>query len=388
MNENVIKIDYLNKEIYLIKTAHVSNNSIDDVNEAFKEINPDSICIELDQKRYDSLKDKDAWRNTDIIKIIKDKQVIYLLVNTILASFQRRMAKKMDTSSGGEMLQGIKLAQENNKHLILADREVKTTFSRIWNALGFNEKIKLISGIIESIFSDEDISEEEIGNLKQADVLEAALNEVGKEFPGVKKVLVDERDQYLAQKIKNAPGNKIMAIIGAAHSIGIQKHINDEIDINELEKVEKKKGLSTFIKWAIPILIIGMIIYTLITNFNAGLSQIKTWVLVNGTLSALGVLLARGHILSILTAFIISPITSLNPLLAAGFFAGIVEATIRKPKVKDFEDIGEDTQSFKGFFKNNVMRILLIVLFANVFSAIGTFVSGLSIFSTFINNLK
>ena len=388
MNENILKIDYLDKEIYIVKTAHISKNSVQDVLDCYEEVKPDTICIELDQKRYESIVNKDKWRNTDIIKIIKDKQVTFLLVNTILASFQRRMANNIDSKSGGEMLTGINLAKDNNLNLVLADREVKTTFSRIYRSLGLMEKAKLISSIISSIFDNEEISEEELSNLKESDTLEAALKEIGKEFPMVKKVLVDERDEYLSYKIKTAPGNKIMAIVGAAHGKGIVDNLNKDTDINELDKIPENKGIGNIIKWLIPILIIAMIIFTIINNKEVGISQIKQWILWNGTLSAIGVLLARGHILSILTAFIIAPITSLNPLLAAGWFAGIVEATIRKPKVKDFEDIANDTQSLKGFFKNNVTRILLVVVFANVFSSIATIVSGLGIFSSFIDLFK
>ena len=211
--------------------------------------------------------------------------------------------------------------------------------------------------------------------------------EVSKEFPTVKQVLVDERDQYLAQKIKTAPGKKVMAIIGAAHAGGIAKHIEEDIDTNTLEVVEKKKGLSSYLKYIIPAAIVLMIGFTIIKNRDAGLSQIRSWILWNGGLSALGVLLALGHPLSILTAFIMSPITSLNPLLASGWFAGLVEAYIRKPKVKDFEDIAEDTSSFKGFWKNRVTRTLMAVIFANLFSSIGTLVSGIDIVKEFIESL-
>ncbi len=381
MNENIVKVNYKDKEIYLVKTAHVSKNSIADVRECIEEVKPDAICIELDEDRYKKLSEPDKWRETDIIKIIKEKKVGFLLVNIILSSFQRRMAKNMDTSSGGEMLEGIKASKELNVPLVLADRPIRITFSRIWNSLGINEKSKLLVSIIGSIFDDEEISEEDLAALKEADALEAALNEVGKEFPVVKKILVDERDEYLSSKIKNANGKKIVAIIGAAHANGLIKALDKDVDTKELEVVNNKKGIGSIIKWLIPIAILSAIIYTLITNRDVGISQIKSWILWNGTLSALGVLLALGHPLSILTAFVMAPITSLNPLLAAGWFAGIVEAMIRKPKVKDFEDLGEDTSSLKGFWKNRVTRILLVVVFANVFSSIGTIISGLDIFS-------
>lgn len=387
MNENIVKLNYKDKEIYLVKTAHVSKNSINDVKECIGEVKPDSICIELDEDRYKKISDPDKWSDTDIVKVIKEKKVGFLLVNLILASFQRRMAINMDSNSGAEMLEGIKQAKELNVPLVLADRPIKTTFSRIWNSLGLYEKSKLLVSIIGSIFDDEEISEEDLQALKEADALDAALNEVGKEFPNVKKILVDERDAYLSSKIKNAPGKKIVAIIGAAHAGGIERNLDKDIDINELNVVKKKKGIGTVIKWLIPIAIISIIIYTLWSNRDAGLSQIKSWILWNGTLSAIGTLLAFGHPLSILTAFVMAPITSLNPLLAAGWFAGLVEAMIRKPKVKDFENLGEDTNTLKGFWKNRVTRILLIVVFANVFSSIGTFISGLDIFTTFLKNI-
>ncbi len=387
MNENIVKLNYKDKEIYLVKTAHVSKNSINDVKECIGEVKPDAICIELDEDRYKKISDPEKWSDTDIVKVIKEKKVGFLLVNLILASFQRRMAINMDSNSGGEMLEGIKQAKELNVPLVLADRPIKTTFSRIWNSLALYEKSKLLVSIIGSIFDDEEISEEDLQALKEADALEAALNEVGKEFPNVKKILVDERDAYLSSKIKNAPGKKIVAIIGAAHAGGIERNLDKDIDINELNVVKKKKGISSIIKWLIPIAIILIIIYTLWSNRDAGLSQIKSWILWNGTLSAIGTLLAFGHPLSILTAFVMAPITSLNPLLAAGWFAGIVEAMIRKPKVKDFENLGEDTNTLKGFWKNRVTRILLIVVFANVFSSIGTFISGLDIFTTFLKNI-
>ncbi len=388
MNENIIKIDYKDKEIYLVKTAHVSKNSVQDVDDCINEIKPDSICIELDIDRYHKITEPEKWRETDITKIIKEKQVGFLLVNIILSSFQKRMAKTMDSTSGAEMLEGIKLAKQNNINLIMADRSIKTTFSRIWNKLTGKEKINLLSGIISSIFEDEEITEDDIAKLKETDALEAALLDIGKEFPTVKEVLVDERDKYLCEKIRTAPGKKIVAIIGAAHSIGIKKYLNEPIDCDELDVVKKRKiTISNIIKWAIPIALVLIIAYTIIKNRNMGIQQLKSWVLWNGTLAALGVIAALGHPLSILTAFITAPFTSLNPLLSSGFFAGIVEATIRKPKVKDFEDIAEDTTTLKGFWKNRVTKTLLVFLFANVFSTIGTFVSGIDIVKKFLNIL-
>ena len=167
MSDDVIKLEYQGKQIYLVKTAHVSKASVEDVRNCIEEVDPDSICIELDKQRYDKLKDPDKWRENDIVKVIKDKQVGFLMVNIILSSFQKRIAKSMDSSSGAEMMEAIRLAQEKNKNLVLADRSVKTTFTRIWNKLSGKEKLKLLTGIFESIFEDEDISQEDIDKLKE-----------------------------------------------------------------------------------------------------------------------------------------------------------------------------------------------------------------------------
>ena len=388
MNDSYIKVDYEDKELYLVKTAHVSKNSVADVKEVINSVNPDAICIELDEDRMNSITKQDNWRNTDIVSIIKEKKVGFLMVNLILASFQRRMAANLNTNSGGEMMAAIDMAKELNKPLVLADRKIKTTFSRIWNNLGFWEKAKLLTSIIMSIFDDEELTEEDLNNLKQADMLDAALAEVGKEFPMVKRILVDERDMYLAEKIRKAPGKKIVAVVGAAHANGIVKHLNEDIDLDALNDLTKKKSyVGTIVKWGIPLLIIGVIIYTLLTNLDAGFDQIKSWIIWNGTLTAIGTSICLAHPLTILVAFLAAPFTSLNPLLAAGWFAGLMEAHMRKPKVKDFEDMARDTMTIKGFWKNRVTRILLVVILANVFSSLATIISGLDIFSTFLGNI-
>ena len=382
MEKSYETISYKDKTIHLVKTAHVSKNSKEDVYNYYEQINPDTICIELDADRYKNITAKDKWENTDIFKIIKEKKVFVLLINIVLASYQRRLAKSLDSTSGAEMLAGIELSKKHNKELVLIDRPINITFKRVWQSLTFKEKINMLSGILEMIFTKEDINEDDINNLKDQNALDLALEEVAKELPNVKKTLVDERDMYLAESIKKAKGNNIMVIIGAAHAKGIQKYINEDINIEELNSLKKSKP--SLIKWIIPLFIISMVVITLILNKDVGLEQIKSWVLINGTLSAIGTLLCLGHPLSILTAFVMAPITSLNPLLSSGLFAASVEAYVRKPKVKDFEDIAEDTSSFKGFFKNKVTKILLIFIMANLFSTIGTFVSGVGIFSSFI----
>ena len=388
MEKNLEVINYQNKTLYLIKTAHVSKNSVEDVKRIIDEIKPDAICIELDKERKETLLNKEGWRNTDITKVIKEHKVGFLLVNVILSSFQKRMAAKMDTQSGGEMLEGIRKAEELKVPLILADRNIKTTFKRIWNSLGLKEKMKLLMAIVMAIFDDEDINEEDLARLKEADSLDVALAEVGKDLPTVKRILVDERDMYLAAKIKSAPGEKIVAIIGAAHAKGIKNHLNEDIDLKKLDDISKKKSLlGEIVKWSIPALLIFIVIYTLFINLDTGINQIKNWILLTGSLSALGALIAFSHPLTILVAFIAAPITTIHPLLASGWFAGLAETYLKKPRVKDFEDLSLDTDSFKGFYKNRVTHILLVVILTNVFSSLGTIIGSIDIIRSFLGIL-
>ena len=383
MKKNYPVIELANKKIYLIGTAHVSKISKQEVKEAIADIQPDTICIELDKQRYKSLNNPDNFKNQDITKVIKNKQVGYLMVTIILSSFQKRMAKKLDTDSGGEMQQAIISAKASSAHIELVDRNVQTTFSRIWRKHSFIQKIKLIIAIIGSVFEDEDISETDLQNLQQADMLDAAMKDIGKNFPIIKTVLIDERDQFLAHKIKNAPGETIVCVLGAAHIPGILKNIEKDYSIAEISTVPPKTFFQKLSGWIIPAIIIGFIIASFFNSNINGINQIFSWVLYNGTLSALGVLLAFGHPLSIITAFLVAPITSLNPLLAAGWFAGLTEAWVRKPKVKDFENLAKDIVSLKGFYHNRVTRVLLVVILANLFSTIGTLLGGYNIIANF-----
>ena len=278
-------------------------------------------------------------------------------MNLILSTYQKKMARQFDINPGQEMIQGIQSANKVGAHLVLADRNIQTTFKRIWRGVGFWGKIKLFYSIVFSILDDEEISEEELEKMKTEDILTSALKELSSSFPELKKHLVDERDQYLAQKIKEAPGEKVIAVLGAAHIPGIKLQITREHDLIELSKVPPKKISSKIIGWMIPAIILIIIISTFTIDMSTGLEQITSWILWNGTLSALGVAFAFGHILSILTAFIAAPITSLNPLLAAGWFAGLTEALIKRPRVNDFENLSQDIFSIKGFWKNRVTRI-------------------------------
>jgi len=384
---NVTRLKLEGKEFILIGTAHVSKRSAEQVKEVIIAERPDSVCIELDEQRYQTITDKNKWQNTDIFKIIKEKKTTMLLVNLLLSSFQKRIAKQFDINSGEEMLQGIETAKSTGAYLVLADRNIQITFSRIWHGAGFWGKIRLIKEIVLSIFSDKSITEDELEKLKSQDMLDSVLNDLTRNFPKLKVPLIDERDQYLAQKIKDAPGQKVVAVLGAAHVPGIKEEIKKEHDLEVLNKVPPRSKTAKVTGWIIPALIIAFIVYTFIVNPSAGVQQTLSWVLWTGTFAAIGTALAFGHPLSILTAFVAAPITTLHPLFAVGWFAGFTQAYIRRPSVKDFENLAEDIFRLKGFLNNKVTRILLIVTLANVGGSVGALIGGADVLRLFINNL-
>ena len=379
MEENVIRVSYGDKEIILIATAHVSKESVELVKAVIDEEHPDSVCIELDDQRYAKLQDQKSWENTNVVNVIKSKKVGFMLINLALSSYQKKIAKKLGTEVGQEMMQGMQSAKETGAELVLADRDIQTTFMRIWRKLNIWEKCKLLFSLIFSFDEDADVTEEDLTELLKKDMLESVLADMRKQFPKIGDILISERDSHLANKIKSAPGKKVVAVLGGAHVPGVTKEIFREQDMVEITTVPPKKVISKFVGWIIPAIIVALIAYGFVINLETGLHQLTVWILWNGALAAVFTALALGHPLSILTAFAVAPISSLNPLLACGWFAGLVEAAIRKPAVKDVNSVPDDILSIKGFFKNRFLRILLIVIMANIGSSLGTFIAGLGI---------
>jgi pheromone shutdown-related protein TraB len=384
--ENITRINLDGKEIILIGTAHVSRQSAEQVKEVIERERPDSVCIELDAQRYQSVMDRNKWKETDIFKVIKEKKATLLLMNLAISSFQNRLAKQFDIKPGQEMIQGIESAKETGANLVLADRNIQITFSRIWHNLGLFGKAQLLNGVFFSIFSKETLSEEDLEQMKSKDTLNAVLAEFTESFPKLKTPLIDERDQYLAQKIKEAPGDKVVAVLGAAHVPGITKEIHKEHDLEALSQTPPKSIVPKIIGWAIPLLIIAVIVFTFIANPSAGFDQALSWILWTGSLAAIGAAVAFGHPLAILSAFVAAPITALHPLIAAGWVSGIVQAYVRRPNIGDFEKLSEDVFSIKGFWNNKVTRVLLVVVITNLGASFGTFIGGADVIRVFLKN--
>ncbi|UCZ55313.1 TraB/GumN family protein [Bacillus shivajii] len=388
LEENITRIYIDDKELILIGTAHVSKRSAEQVKEVIETEMPDSVCVELDEQRYKTIVDEDQWAKMDIFKVIKEKKATFLLMNLVISSFQKRLAKKFGIKPGQEMIQGIESADETGATLILADRNIQITFSRIWNGIGLRGKAKLLMEMMYGIFSNDNISEEDLEKMKSQDALDTMLKEFTQAFPKLKKPLIDERDQYLSQKIKEAPGNKVVAVLGAAHVPGVKEEIHRDHDLNALKKTPPKSKAPKVIAWMIPLIILSMIAYTFYANPTLGLQQTTSWILWNGSLAAIGAAVALGHPLTVITTFIAAPLSSLNPLMAAGWFAGIVQAVIKRPNVNDFENLGDDVTTVKGFWRNKVTRILLVVVLANIGSTLGTIIGGSDVVRLFIQNFS
>ncbi len=365
------------KNIYLVGTAHVSKKSVEDVSNTIETVNPDAICVELCAARHKAIVQRDNWKQMNIFKIIKEKKAVFLLAQLIMSSFYRRIGEQLGVQPGAEMVEGIKQAEKTGAELVLADRDIEITLKRVWRNLNFFNKLKMASHILATLFVGEKIDESLIEKIKEQDQLETIMETFSESFPEVKKRLIDERDIYLAQKIRSAPGTTVVAVVGAGHVPGIQQHIHKNEPIAPLVEVPPKSILPAILKWAIPALIITL----LVAGFFKGgrqhsVESIYIWILVNGILSAVGAAIALAHPLTILATFVAAPITSLNPTIAAGWVSGLVQTWVKKPTVSDLEDLPNAISSVKGFWVNPVSKILLVVVLANLGSSLGTFISG------------
>jgi len=375
-SDPIHRLTYEDKEILLVGTAHVSKQSVELVKSTIEAETPDTVSVELCAGRFQTLRQKDTWQQMDIVKVIKEKKAFLLLANLLLAAFQKRIAAKLDIRPGQEMIQAIDSAEAQGAAVHLADRDVRVTLSRTWRQMSWWARTKLLFQLVLSFGDADEISSEEVERLKQEDMLESILAEVGRSLPAIRKTLIDERDQYLAAKIRTAPGRKIVAVVGAGHVPGILRYWDQPIALEQLEQLPPKGRMSGVIQWLIPALIVCLMVFGFYKGgLNVGAGMVIWWVGATGLLAGLGAIAALAHPLTVLSSIVAAPFTTLHPLLAAGWVSGLVEALSRKPQVKDFENLSVDIQTFRGFWNNKVTRILLVVAFTNLGAAIGTFVA-------------
>ncbi len=360
-------------EVIIVGTAHVSKKSIEEVAKTIEEERPQAIAVELDFKRFMALQGK--HQDISVVDVIKRGDVFLVLFQLLLSYFQKKIGEEYGVKPGQEMLVAIEKAKEIGADILLIDRDIAITFKRFWQSLSLLEKLRLVFHMLKSLFGEEEVDVDEM--LKE-DVLEMLVREFREIAPSAAEVLIDERDAYMASKLIEASQryDKVVAVVGAGHKKGIERYLkNPELlpDICELERVKEKRfSILKLLSFAIFALI-AIIFVAVISTMNSQIimKAFLYWFIINGVLSALGALLAGGHPLSALAAFLSAWLTSLNPMIAAGWVSGLVEAKIRKPTSKDLEDL-VNAESFRDLMKNRVFKVLLVAALTNVGSMIGT----------------
>lgn len=375
IEQNLEEINYADRQFYLLGTAHVSKASVEQTQKVIEQLQPDCVAVELCQPRYGAIQNPNRWRETDIVSVIKSGKSHVLLAQFILAGFQKSIGQSLDVLPGAEMLTAIESAKKVNAKVELADREVRITLKRTWAALSFWTKTKLMGTLLSGIFSSPKIKKDDIEKLKAPQNLDQIMQELIDTFPDIYTPLIDERDKYLAMKIKRSTGQKVVAVVGAGHIPGIKKYFEQEIDLAALEELPEKKLSSKIIGWMIPISILAMLVLGFFkSGSNTSLDMIEAWALATGLFSGIGAALVFSHPLSVIAAIVVAPVTSVHPLLAAGWASGLVEAYVRKPQVSDLENLGTDISSLKGILTNRVSRVLLVVAFTNIGCSIGALI--------------
>ena len=376
---DITRLNLDGREILLVGTAHVSQASVDIVIQAIQDEDPDTVCVELDEQRHKALRNPRHWESLNLTQVLRKGQAPFLLANLVLSAFQKRMGLQTGVKPGAELAAAAETAEDLDKQVCLVDREIRTTLLRAWRTASLWKKLNLMASLLASMFDSREIDEEELARLRQSDTLTAMLDEMAEFLPSVKRILVDERDTYMADKIRKAPGKKIMAVVGAAHIPGITRQIHEEIDpdtIAEISTIPQKSSFSKLVPWMIPAVVVLLFVVGFLSgNTDKMADAAIAWVLANGLLSALGALIALGHPLTILSAFVAAPLTSLNPTIGAGFVTGLVQASLVQPQVRDLEKVGEDISTTSGWWRNRLTRVLLVFLLSSLGSAIGTLVA-------------
>lgn len=378
LRQNVNLLEFgENKKLYLIGTAHVSADSVQLVEDCIREFTPDTICIELDKQRYKSITQSDAYKEIDIIQIIRQKQLFFYIGQFLLASYQKKIAEKTGSIPGREFKRAIELSEESGAKLALCDRNIGITLKRAFRLTPFRHKMRLLAGIFAA--TDDDLKDIDIEKLKKQDALENIVGSFEKELPITKQVLIDERDEYLAHNIINNLGNTTVAVVGAGHVAGILRQMEKPVDntrIDELERVPAASKAGKILPWIIPVIIVGGLIWGFLNgNSEVAADVMLYWILVTGTLAALGSLAALAHPLTILAGFVAAPITTLHPALGVGFVTAIVQTFLVKPRVRDFEEIQNHSLTIKKWWSNRVTRVFLVFLCSSIGASIGTFVA-------------
>ena len=381
-------VDQGGRLIILVGTAHVSQHSVDLVREVITNERPDHVCIELDDKRFQALSDENRWQKLDLKAVIKNRQLSTLMVSIMMAGYQKKLGDNLGVSPGAELLAAARTAEDLGIPICLCDRDIRITLRRAWKSTSLYRKAYLMSSLIAGMFYSEEIDEEKLEELKKQDVLTELMAEMGDYLPVMKKVLIDERDVYMAEKIKQPPGQRLVAVVGAGHLEGIKTHLLEgrTAVLSELTTIPPVSRLWKTLGWLIPAIIIGSIALIAVSKgFDTAGDNIVFWILANGIPAAIGSALALAHPFTIVGAFAAAPITSLTPVIGAGYVTAFIQVMTRPPVVREFETVGDDMGTLMGWWRNKLLRVFLVFILTGIGSAIGTYVGGYEIIKTLMS---
>ena len=362
----------------IIGTAHVSAESVEEVKDKIYEIQPDRVAIELDYGRYTKLKKSmmgiEEDESISVTKIIKENKVSLFLITTLLSYFQSKIGAEVDVRPGSEMIGAIEAAEDLNIPIALIDRNINITLERALNRMSLYDKLKFMFAILLDRGDSEEI---DIEDLKNPDNLDDLLEMFKDEAPEIYEVLVHERDAYLAGSLLRIPEDKVIAVVGAGHQPGINKYLDNPETIpplEELNKIKEKKGMpwiKIFLA-LIPILFVVIFFLAYLNGINITWN-IYEFVAISMIMGFIGSILSGSKIQSAIIGGLVAPLTIIHPLLAAGWFSGLVEAKYRKVKQSDIRNLAH-IEGFKDLWNNNIFRILLVVIGTNLGVSIATLV--------------
>jgi pheromone shutdown-related protein TraB len=370
------------REFTVVGTAHISRESADLVRETIERLRPDTVCVELDSQRYETLSQKRDWETLDLKQVIRKRQLAALLANLVLSSYQKKLGVTLGVQPGAELLEATVVAESLGIRVALCDRDVRITLRRAWASMSFWKKSGLLATLLASLFEKPDLSEEDLRRLRQQDVITELMRELGEALPTLKKVLIDERDSYLTQKIREAPGRRLVVVVGAGHVQGILRSLRDErsVDLAAIETIPPVSSVTKAIGWGIPALILGAFAWIGIDKGAAVAGEnLAFWIVANGIPSTLGALLALGHPVTVVSAFFVAPVTSLIPVIGAGYVLAFLQTWLQPPLVGEFQSVADDASSLGRWWSNRLLRIMLVFVFTTIGSIIGTYVGGYEI---------
>jgi pheromone shutdown-related protein TraB len=373
---SVTRLEYEGRELYLIGTAHVSQKSVDEVGRVIRELKPDTVCIELDQTRYEVLVDPKRWRKLDIFQVIRERRLLFLLTSLALSSYQRRLGEKLGVRPGAEMLAAVEQARAVGAEVVLADRDIQATLKRTWSALSLWDKLQLIGVLVVSVFAKGEISAEQVEALKDRDAISEMIREFAEVMPRLQRPLIDERDRYLISSIREAPGRSIVGVVGAGHVDGMVRYLSTPVDRDALSQIPPPTLVSKVVKWIIPVIVFGAFFAGYHQHEVQGLKQmVFAWVLPTSILAGLFSVLAGAKLLTVVATSMASPLTTLNPTIGAGMVAGFVEAWLRRPTVEDCEGLSS-VASLSDWYNNRFARVLLVAFGATIGASLGAYVGA------------